>query len=52
MKKIWKKKGTCKICLNRYTLKPPNVLPTHKVKGITCPGSNNPGKDHKYEKGE
>jgi len=50
MKKIWKKKGTCKVCQKRYKLKFPNVLPVHYIKGITCSGSNNPGKAHKYEK--
>ena len=51
MKKLWKKKGTCKVCLNRYILKLGNILPVHKIKGILCIGSNNPGSDHKYEKG-
>jgi len=52
MKKLWKKRGTCKVCQNRYVLKPGNVLPIHKAKGIICPGSGNVGNDHKYEKGE
>jgi len=51
MKKIWRKKGTCKVCLKRYWLKSPNVLLVHRVKGIICPGSGMPGKEHKYEKG-
>lgn len=50
MKKIWEKKGTCKVCQKRCELKTGNILPTHYVKGILCSGSNKPGNDHKYEK--
>ena len=51
MKKLWIKKGTCKICQKRYALKFGNILPVHYIKNILCPGSNKPGNDHKYETG-
>ena len=52
MKKLWQKKGTCKVCLKRYILKFGNILPVHNEKGILCSGAKNPGNNHKYEKGE
>ena len=43
------KKGTCKICNKRLTLKASNIIPTHKKNKTICPGSNKSGKDNKLE---